>query len=67
MEMNAYFHVPAVLLPGKDPLIPTVWKAEWPQIWSGCYGDEKNIAPTRNQTPAIYPVAVGSCIKYLTI
>jgi len=29
MEVCVQLHFPAALLPGKEPLIPTRWEAEW--------------------------------------
>jgi hypothetical protein len=29
MEANGQLHVPAALLPGKEPPIPTGWEASW--------------------------------------
>jgi hypothetical protein len=50
--------MPRPLYPwGKSPLYPLDRRLGGPQSWSGCYGEEKNLAPARNRTLAVQPVA----------
>jgi len=51
MEVSGQLHVPAALLPGKEPLVPSGWRVGEPQNRSGRGGEEKNSKPP----PAIEP------------
>jgi hypothetical protein len=45
MEVNGQLHAPAALPPGKEPLVPIGYEAEWSQSRSGRGGEEKNSQP----------------------
>jgi hypothetical protein len=40
MEVSGELHGPATLPPGKEPLVRTVYEAEWAQRWSEGSGEE---------------------------
>jgi hypothetical protein len=44
--------------PGKSPRYPLDRRLGGPCSWSGLYGEENNLAPTRIWTPAIQPIAI---------
>jgi hypothetical protein len=51
MQVNGQFHAPAALLLGKEPTVPTVQEAGWPESRSGRYGEVKNLFPNRESNP----------------
>jgi hypothetical protein len=59
MEESGQLHAPAALpLPGKDPMVPIVWEAEWaPELAWTRWCVEKFVAPTGLEPPIIQPVA----------
>jgi hypothetical protein len=46
---------------GEDSRYPLDGRLGGPQNRSGCYGEEKNIAPAGNSTPTVQPVARRYC------
>jgi hypothetical protein len=50
-----YLHALAPSLLGKEPLVPIGQEAGWAENQSGQYGEEKNLAPVRTQTPTSQP------------
>jgi hypothetical protein len=60
MEVSGQLHAPAALPPGKEPLIPTRWKAGWASepLWTR-WGIDKFPAPagTRNPDHSAHPVS----------
>jgi hypothetical protein len=53
MEKSCQLHLTAALSPGKEPPVPIE-----PQSRSGFYGEEKNLTPAGNRTPAVQPIAI---------
>jgi hypothetical protein len=64
MEVSGQLHAPAALPPRQEPS-GTHLTGGWvgPKSRSGCCGEEKNLAPAGNRTPAVQPV-VGRCADY---
>jgi hypothetical protein len=70
MEVSGQLHVPAALLLRKEPKYPLDGRLGEPQTQSGCYGEEKNLAPAKNQTLAVQPITylyTDSAITVLVI
>jgi hypothetical protein len=57
MVVTGQLHAPIALPPGEDPLYPLDRRLGGPQSLFGRYGEEKNLAPARNLTPAVQPIA----------
>jgi hypothetical protein len=58
VEVSGQLHALATLPPGKEPLVPIGWEAGWlPELVWTLQGREKSVAPSRNRTPAIRPIA----------
>jgi hypothetical protein len=55
MEVSGQLHAPATLPLGKS--YPSARRLGGPQSQSGCCGEEKNLAPAGNRTPAFQPIA----------
>jgi hypothetical protein len=59
MDVSGQLHVPTVLPPGKEPLVPTGYEAGWvPEPFWTCWWSEKFPAPTGNRT--LQPRSSGS-------
>jgi hypothetical protein len=56
MKVSGQLHAPAALLLRKEPQYPLDGRLGGPQGQSGCYGEEKNLAPARNQMLAVQPI-----------
>jgi hypothetical protein len=56
MEVSGQLQAPAALSPGKEIPVPHR-KLGVPQNRPGSYGEKKNLAPLRNRTQAVQPVA----------
>jgi hypothetical protein len=60
MEVSSQFHTPAILPPGKQPLVPIYRRLGRLRSQSGCYGEKKTLLPCWELNPdssAIQPVA----------
>jgi hypothetical protein len=56
--MNMYGEVEVKLYThGKGPWYPLDRRPGEPQSQSGCYEEDENLAPARNQTSAVQPIA----------
>jgi hypothetical protein len=72
MEVSGQLHALGALLCGKSPRYPLYGKFCASKTRSGRYGEEKNLTPTENRTPAIQPIAIPTevsrllCIIYIT-
>jgi hypothetical protein len=57
MEVGGQIHAHATLLLRQEPQYPLGGRLGGPQSQSGCYREEKNLAPAWNQTLAVQPIA----------
>jgi hypothetical protein len=58
MEVSGRLHTPAILLPGKEPLVPTGQEVRWaPEPFWTRWWREKFPAPAGNRTPIVQPIA----------
>jgi hypothetical protein len=53
---DGQLHTPAVLPSRKEPVVSTGQEAGWAHCQSGRYGEETNLAPAWNRTPAVQAV-----------
>jgi hypothetical protein len=57
MEVSGQLHAPAALPQGNHPRYPLDRRLSGSQSLSGRFGEETNLAPAGNRTPAVQPVA----------
>jgi hypothetical protein len=57
MEVSGQLHIQAALTTGKVPPVPAVQEGGWTAERFELRGEEKNLTPAGNRTPAVKPVA----------
>jgi len=51
--MSSKIHTPIALIPEEQKTLPTEQKMRWPQIWFGCYEENKRLLSQPTIQPRI--------------